>query len=82
MRVICSSPPPLRASPPEPPGFLNLRQSVDLPGAVGESLRFDTMPSRPILQRGLTPLFSAEKKNEYQGQQERKGHDPGNLICR
>jgi hypothetical protein len=44
------------------------------------------MPSRPSLQAWAnpqTPLpLSAEKKNEYQGQQERKGHERGNLVCR
>jgi len=25
--------------------------------------------------------LSAEKQSEYQGQQERKGHERGNLVC-
>src|SRR6516164_11231261 len=35
-------------------------------------------PLRPALE---TVVGSAEKQNEYEGQQERKGHKRGNLVC-
>src|SRR5262249_24473436 len=37
--------------------------------------------ARPLLSWSLQRL-SAEKQNEYQGQQEREGHERGKIVCR
>src|SRR5215813_13532855 len=37
--------------------------------------------ARPLLSWSLQRL-SAEKQNEYQGQQEREGHERGKIFCR
>ena len=58
--------------------FFILSQSGERPERVTESLRFEN----DAFEAKLAGALSAQKQNEQQGQQERKGHERGNLVCR